>query len=113
MSTIPMTSVVRRQPIATKNAAANRRYLRQALSLLVVGVALALIYVWARIQVIQLGYEVSKIRKETTELKQQRDLLEAEVARLKSPERLTQEAGPRFGMRLPMGDEVVIVGGSN
>ena len=109
MSTIPLTSVVRRQPIATKNAAANRRHLRQALTLLAIGVMFALIYVWARIQVIQLGYEVSKIRKETTELKQQRDLLEAEVAKLKSPERLTQIARDRYNMRLPMGDEVVIV----
>lgn len=105
----PMTSVVRRQPIARKKAAAGRRYIRQAMSLLAVIVLVALFLVWARIQVIQLGYEVSKLRKETRELAQQRDLLEAEVARLKSPDRLSGIARDSFGMRLPMGDEVVIL----
>ncbi|MFA4873766.1 MAG: cell division protein FtsL [bacterium] len=109
MSTISMISAVRRQPIAPKSAAVSRRYLRQALSLLGICVVLALLYVWARIQVIQLGYEVSRIRKETTDLAQQRDILEAEVAVQKSPERLSKVAAERFGMRLPNGDEVVIV----
>jgi len=104
-----MARAVRRQPIATKTVMATRRYLRQALSLLAIGVMLALIFVWARIQVIQLGYEVSRIRKEVTDLKRQHDLLSAEVGQLKSPDRLAGIASDRFGMRLPMGDEVVIL----
>ncbi len=104
-----MITAVRRQPIAPKKAAESRRYLRQAFTLLAVVVVLALLYVWTRIQVIQLGYEVSRIRKETTELAQQRDMLEAEVAAQKSAERLAEVAVQRFGMRLPNGDEVVIV----
>jgi cell division protein FtsL len=109
MATLPMVSAVRRQPIAPKAAAISRRHLRHAMSLLAAGVLIALFYVWARVQVIQLGYEVSRIRKEVTELAQQRDLLEAEVATLKSPERLSRAAAETFGMRLPRGDEVVIV----
>jgi cell division protein FtsL len=105
-----MISAVRRQPIAPKAMAVTRRYLRQALTLLGVGIIIALVFVWARVQVIELGYEVSRIRKETTDLVQQRDLLESEVASLKAPERLARIAAERFGMRLPMGDEVVIVG---
>lgn len=109
MASIPMTSAVRRQPIARKRAAAGRRYIRQAMSLAAVILIVALFLVWARIQVIQLGYEVSKMRKETRDLAQQRDLLEAEVASLKSPTRLAEIAVQHFGMRLPMGDEVVIL----
>ena len=109
ISTTSMLSAVRRQPIARKTAAASRRYLRQALSLLAVCVLLALLYVWTRVQVIQLGYEVSRVRKETTELMQQRDMLESEVAQQKAPERLSKVAAEKFGMRLPNGDEVVIV----
>ena len=109
MSTVPMISAVRRQPIAKKKAQAGRRYLRQAMSLLAVGVIVSLFLVWARLQVIQLGYEVSRIRKETTDLAQQRDLLEAEVAALKSPKRLAEIASQRFEMRLPLGDEVIIL----
>lgn len=106
---ISMTRAVRRQPIATKTMVATRRYLRQALTLLAVVTLMALLFVWTRIQVIQLGYEVSRIRKETTDLMRQRDRLEADIAELKSPDRLSRVASERFGMRLPMGDEVVIL----
>lgn len=106
---VPMTRAVRRQPIARKRAAAGRRYIRQALSLAAVILIVALFLVWARIQVIQLGYEVSRIRKDTRDLSEQRDLLEAEVASLKSPKRLSEIASEQFGMRLPMGDEVVVL----
>ena len=105
----PRTRAVRRQPIAHKRAAAGRRYIRQAMSLLAVIVLVALFLVWARIQVIQLGYEVSRLRKEVRDLGQRRDLLEADVAKLKSPERLEASATGLFGMRSPMGDEVVVL----
>lgn len=105
----PRTRAVRRQPIARKRAAAGRRYIRQTMSLLAVIVLVALFLVWARIQVIQLGYEVSRLRKDVRELGQRRDLLEADVAKLKSPERLETTATGRFGMRSPMGDEVVVL----
>ncbi len=107
--TMSMASAVRSQPIATKTAIATRRYLRQALSLLAVGMLVALLFVWARIQVIQLGYEVSRVRKDVTELADQRDTLQAEIAELRTPERLTKVASERFDMRLPMGDEVVVL----
>ncbi len=106
---MPRTRAVRRQPIASKKAQAGRRYLRQAMSLMAVVMLVALFLVWARIQVIQLGYEVSRMRNELRELSQKRDLLEADVASLKSPERLAKVAAERFGMRLPMGDEVVVL----
>lgn len=109
MQSVPMTRAVRRQPIARKRAEAGRRYLRQAMSLLAVILLVALFLVWARIQVIQLGYEVSRIRKEVRDLAQHRDLLESEVASLKSSERLEEIATGRFGMRLPMGDEVIVL----
>jgi cell division protein FtsL len=105
----PRTRAVRRQPIARKRAEAGRRYIRQTMSLLAVIVLVALFLVWARIQVIQLGYEVSRLRKDVMELGQRRDLLEADVAKLKSPERLETTATVRFGMRSPMGDEVVVL----
>ena len=104
-----MAGAVKRQPMATKTVMATRRYLRQSLSLLAVGVLLALLFVWTRIQVIQLGYEVSRVRNDVTELKRQRDSIESEIAEFKSPERLSAVAADRFGMRLPMGDEVVVL----
>lgn len=106
---IPIFSAVRHQPVARKSAAVRLRYVRHVATLMAIGVVLMLFYVWIRIQVISLGYEVSRIRKETTDLKEQKSLLEAEVLSLKVPARLEGIAVERFGMRLPQSDEVVLV----
>lgn len=108
-SSIPVFSAVRHQPVAGKSAAVRRRYVRQLAILSVAGVLLALAYVWIRVQVIETGYEVSRIRKETNELKEQKEILEAQVGALKSPVRIETIAIEKFGMRLPNSDEIVIV----
>ena len=105
----PAFSAVRHQPVAERPAAVRRRQIRHGSLLVAVAVIVALLFVWIRIQVIQLGYEVSRIRKETTELKQQKNRLAAEVEALKEPSRLEAVARERFGMRLPQSDEIVIV----
>lgn len=108
-TSIPVFSAVRHQPVGPKSAAARRRHVRQVAMLAALGVIMALLYVWIRIQVIHLGYEVSKIRKETQELSEQKGLLKAEVETLKAPMRIESVAREKFGMRLPQTDEVVII----
>lgn len=106
---IPTFSAVRHQPVALKTATARRKHIKHLSSLFAIGVVFALIFVWVRIQVIQLGYEVSKLRKETRDLIEQKNLLRSEVEALKSPTRIEAIAREKFGMRLPRGDEIVIV----
>lgn len=106
---IPTLSVVRHQPVAPKSAAVRRRFIRRTAALIGAGVFVALAYVWIRVQVIQLGYEVSRIRKETTELVEQKNLLGADVEILKSPTRIETVAREHFEMRLPMSSEVVVI----
>ncbi len=102
-------SAVRRQPLATRSLKVRRRYVRQVVTLISITLGLGLLFVWTRVQVIQLGYEVSRIRKETKSLTEEKNLLEADILTLLSPERLEKAAVERFGMRLPLGDEIVIV----
>lgn len=109
---IPTLSVVRHQPVATKSAAVRRRFIRRMAAVSGIGVFVALVYVWIRVQVIQQGYETSRIRKETAELAEQKNLLEADVGILKSPARIETIARGQFGMRLPMSGEVIIVEGA-
>lgn len=104
---------VRHQPVATKSAAQRGRYVRYVLSLIGAGLFLALVFVWVRVQVIQLGYEVSKIRKETRDLTELKNKLRSEVGALKSPARIETIAREQYGMRLPQTSEVVIVGPEN
>lgn len=111
MSTIsiPSFSAVRQQPVAKKTLVLRRRFIRQVAILAAVGIVFSLIYVWIRVRVIQLGYEVSRIRKEVSVLKEEKSKLEADVASLKVPSRLESIAQERFGMRLPLSNEIVFV----
>jgi len=109
MNTTPSFSAVRRQPVAKRSLDARRRHIKQVVILIGVAMAFAMLFVWIRIQVIQLGYEVSRIRGETRDLIEQKNLLEAEVASLRSHERLERVARENFDMRLPQGDEIVFV----
>lgn len=109
---VPQFSAVRKQPIATKSAAVRRKYIRQVVFLLLLCISLTMVFVWIRVQVIQLGYDVSRVRSEVADLTEQRNILESEVAALKSPDRLTKIGLENFGMRFPQASEIVHVGGA-
>lgn len=97
------------QGVAKKQARVRARVVRRGVVLAVVAITLALVFVWTRVRVIQLGYEVSQINRQITELSRQKNQLAAEVAKLKSPERLEAVAKEHFHMRLPAADEIVFV----
>lgn len=105
----PRSQVVVRQHLAHKSVAIRNRPLKRGLALLLLSVCLALMYVWVRIQVIQLGYETSKLRIQVSELEQSRTQLEADLAGLMSPDRLEQVAEQVFRMHRPNGAEIVYV----
>jgi len=100
---------LRGQGIAKKQARVRARVVRRGVALAVIAIALALIFVWTRVRVIQLGYEVSQINRQITDLLSQKNQLDAEVAKLKSPERLEAVAKEHFHMRLPAADEIIFV----
>ena len=97
------------QGVAKKQARVRARVVRRGVALAAIAIALALVFVWTRVRVIQLGYEVSQINRQITELLRQKNQLDAEVAKLKSPERLEAVAKEHFHMRLPAAGEIVFV----
>ena len=97
------------QGVAKKQAKVRARVVRRGVALAAIAIALSLVFVWTRVRVIQLGYEVSQINRQITELLRQKNQLDAEVAKLKSPERLEAVAKEHFHMRLPEAGEIVFV----
>ena len=97
------------QGVAKKQALVRARVVRRGVALAAVAIVLALVFVWTRVRVIQLGYEVSQINRQITDLSRQKNQLAAEVAKLKSPGRLTSVATEYFEMRLPEAGEIVFV----
>lgn len=109
ISSSTISGAVRRQHISKKSVAIRNRHIRRMIILLSVAAVLALSFVWTRVRVIQLGYEVTRLHKEVVDLEQKRAEIVADVARLKSPDRLEKVAQELFGMRLPRGNEIVFV----
>ncbi len=104
-----VAETVRRQHVAGKSVVLRNRRVKFYCMLMGLILFASLTYVWTRVRVVQQGYEVSKLNRETEELLGQKSKLESEIAGLKSPQRLEQVARDHFGMRLPKGDEIVLI----
>ncbi len=69
---------------------------------------LALLYASSRIQVVQLGYEVSKIKNEMGELERDNSLLRSKVASGKTTARIADWA-KKLGMAPPDAKQILFV----
>ena len=69
----------------------------------------ALFFVWSRIQVIQLGYEISSVLKEGRSLVEGNKQLRIEIATLKSYARIERIAVEQLNMSKPKPDQVIVI----
>lgn len=90
-------------------AQAERRVSLPTLVLGLMLLGLALIHVWLRLQVIQLGYVLSTTTKVQSQLEQENRELKLELATLTSPDRLEEKARVRLGLREPTKGQVVLL----
>jgi len=87
---------------------AMRRWLvRRTIALGAVLVALCMAQVWLRLQVTDIGYQLSAARQMHARLEQQRRELEVELAMLRDRSHLAELAVKRLGMRDPDKGQVV------
>jgi cell division protein FtsL len=69
----------------------------------------SLFYVWSRIQVIQLGYEISNALKEERALIEANKRLRLEIATLKSYARIEKFAVEELRMAKPKPEQVIVI----
>ena len=81
------------------------------LALLLMGIFLCelLAYTWCRVQCTRVGYEISQAAGEQTQLAAVKEKLQVELARLKSPERLSDYAKTYMDLKMPSSRQMVIV----
>jgi cell division protein FtsL len=72
-------------------------------------VALVLLHVWLRLQVVQMGYVLSTTAKLQNQLEQENRELRVEIATLTSPERLEDMARRRLGVAPPQKGQVIVL----
>jgi cell division protein FtsL len=94
----------RTKPIAIKS---NLLVLFILLLLFLIGGSL--FYVWSRIQVIQLGYEISNALKEERTFNEENKKLRVEIATLKSYPRIERLAVEELRMAKPKPDQVIVI----
>jgi len=67
-----------------------------------------LFYVWTRMQIVQIGYEVSSLEEKNKDLKNRKRELMVEIASLQSPGELDEKAA-KLGLIIPPVNKVVNV----
>ncbi len=67
-----------------------------------------LFYVWTRMQLVQIGYEISTLETKNNDLKNRKRELQLEISSLQSPKELEAKAS-KLGLTMPPIDKVVHV----
>ena len=71
--------------------------------------SVSIFFVWSRVQVTALEYEMSHLESKLRHLKQETSNLRLEAASLRSPERIERVARKELHLRLPSADQVITV----
>jgi cell division protein FtsL len=64
-------------------------------------VTLSIFYIWSRVQIVQIGYEINEYKKEQVNLEDENKKLSMEYTLMKSPKRITEFAQTKLNMKLP------------
>ncbi len=69
----------------------------------------SLFFVWSRVQVTGLEYEISRLEGNLRDTKQETSRLRLEAATLSNPERIERVARKELNLRLPVASQVITV----
>ena len=68
-----------------------------------------LTYTWARVQCVNVGYDINEASRKNVELNAVKKNIQIELARLKSPERISKIAKERLNLTVPTPDQIIVV----
>lgn len=97
---------VRRQPTFSPLDKSRRTFLGAFLTMIVLASTCAVFYIGTHVQAVNLGYKISQELQKKETLIEENKRLDLEIARLKSPTRIEEEAKDVFGLVLPKTQQV-------
>ena len=100
------SEVVRRQKAFTKDDLIKTKFLFRTLFLVAFMAILSLFYIWSRVQIVQVGYEINSLSHRQQVLMEENKKLIVEVSTLKSPQRLETIARETLGMQAPKPEQI-------
>lgn len=72
-------------------------------------ISVLLLYVWQRVDLVRVGYDIQQLKARHTVLQRENHELRVKVSALTSPERIARVATEELNMRQPHPGEVVLV----
>jgi cell division protein FtsL len=76
---------------------------------IVAGVLLVFVFVWERVDVVRLGYQIERLKTQKVLLERERDQLQVKFSALMAPERIAKVATEKLGLVPPQQGQVLIV----
>ncbi len=72
-------------------------------------IALLLLFVWERVEIVRVGYQIERLKSKKIALQRERDELRVKVLSLTSPERIARAASEQLAMVPPRQGQVILV----
>lgn len=73
------------------------------------GVMLVFVFVWERVDVVRLGYQIERLKSQKVLLERERDQLQVKFSSLAAPERIAKVATEKLGLAPPQQGQVLMV----
>lgn len=104
---MPASGVLTAQDIKVRRNLKDMSFLYLTILAAVALVSVAFAFVWSRMTVVNIGYEISKANTLRAELVEKNKRLKIEFMKLKSPERIEKIASQELQLIHPTGEQVV------
>jgi cell division protein FtsL len=76
---------------------------------IVAGMMLVFVFVWERVDVVRLGYQIERLKIQKVLLERERDQLQVKFSALTAPERIAKVATEKLGLVPPQQGQVLMV----
>ena len=76
---------------------------------IVAGVLLIFVFVWERVDVVRVGYQIERLKTQKVLLERERDQLQVKFSALTAPERIAKVATEKLGLVPPQQGQVLMV----
>jgi cell division protein FtsL len=103
------TDILNRQVVRERVFGEKQKNLFYRLALVLLVVSLFVLFVWSRLEVINLGYRISQVDKNRKDLLRVNRELKLEIASLKSPSRLEKIGRENLNLFPPEPKQIVMV----
>jgi len=97
------------QMVRVKNDGRASNPVFTAAKIIAITLLITLCYLWSRLEVISLGYDIARANKEQAEFVNENKRLKLEILSLKSPQRIEALVSERLGLVYPRGEQLIIV----